>query len=228
MDPEKISKIIKDIRVKSGMTQKDFADKYNVTYQAVSKWENAKNLPDVTILREICRDFNLDINDLIDNPVNKKKNIKPFILIAVIVLIIGAIIFLIRGKSSDFEFKTISASCPNFKVSGTISYSDRKSAIYISNVTYCGGNDENEYKRIECTLFERKDQTVIDIDKFTYDKSKPIKLEDFLKSVNFVTNNYKSICRKYKTDSLFLTIKATLDDKQIEYEIPLSLNDDCN
>ena len=35
------------------MTQKDFALKFGVTYQAVSKWENGKNIPDISLLKVI-------------------------------------------------------------------------------------------------------------------------------------------------------------------------------
>ena len=49
MDQEKIGNFIKEIRKKNNLTQKDLADKYNVTYQAVSKWENGKNMPDIWI-----------------------------------------------------------------------------------------------------------------------------------------------------------------------------------
>lgn len=45
MDQEKIGKLIKEIRQKNNLTQKQFADKYGITYQAVSKWENGKNMP---------------------------------------------------------------------------------------------------------------------------------------------------------------------------------------
>lgn len=40
MNQEKFGKLIKDIRKKNNLTQKQLAAKYNVTYQAVSKWEN--------------------------------------------------------------------------------------------------------------------------------------------------------------------------------------------
>lgn len=40
MDQEKFGKFIKEIRAKNNLTQKQLADKYHVTYQAVSKWEN--------------------------------------------------------------------------------------------------------------------------------------------------------------------------------------------
>lgn len=39
MNQEKIGKFIKEIRTKEGLSQKQFALKYGVTYQAVSKWE---------------------------------------------------------------------------------------------------------------------------------------------------------------------------------------------
>lgn len=227
MNPEKISKIIKDARIKSGLTQKEFADKYNVTYQAVSKWENAKNLPDVSILREICKDYGLDINDLLDNPIDKKKNIKKIIAVLLFICsIIIVIVLLLINRSSDFKFKTLSASCPNFTVSGNISYNDKKSAIYITNVTYCGGNDETKYDKIECRLFEKDNNITSEISSYTYDKDK-IRLEDFLKDLTFVVDNYKSLCKTYTTDSLYLIIDAHQDDKTTEYKIPLSLNENC-
>ena len=61
MNPDKIAKIIKDIRVKNNLSQQKFADKYGVTYQAVSKWENAKSIPDLAILTKICNDYNFVI-----------------------------------------------------------------------------------------------------------------------------------------------------------------------
>lgn len=47
MDQEKFGKFIKQIRKDHNLTQKQLAEKYNVTYQAVSKWETGKNMPDI-------------------------------------------------------------------------------------------------------------------------------------------------------------------------------------
>ena len=65
MDQEKIGKLIKEIRQKNNLTQKQFADKYGITYQAVSKWENGKNMPDVSLLKQISKDFKVNIEDLL-------------------------------------------------------------------------------------------------------------------------------------------------------------------
>ena len=74
MDQNKVGNLIKELRKKNGLTQEKFALKYGVTYQAVSKWENGKNIPDIALLKEICNDYGININDLLDGKVNNKKN----------------------------------------------------------------------------------------------------------------------------------------------------------
>ena len=66
MNQDNIAKFIKEIRKKNNLTQKDLADKYGVTYQAVSKWENGKNIPDITLLKEMSKDFNINIEDILE------------------------------------------------------------------------------------------------------------------------------------------------------------------
>ena len=61
MDQELIAKKIKELRIKNNLTQKEFADKMNVTFQAVSKWENGKSIPDISILKKISEEFNINI-----------------------------------------------------------------------------------------------------------------------------------------------------------------------
>mgnify|MGYP003565364394 CR=1 FL=1 len=105
MDQKKIGFLIKKIRLDNNLTQKEFADKYNVTYQAVSKWENGKNMPDTVIIKQIASDFNIDLNDLLDGKINrKKKNIIIYIIIF-LMLILGIIFLIINSKNKDFEFK---------------------------------------------------------------------------------------------------------------------------
>ena len=52
MDSEKIGKFIKELRKRNNLTQADLANKYGVTYQAVSKWETGKNIPDISLIKE--------------------------------------------------------------------------------------------------------------------------------------------------------------------------------
>ena len=72
MDQNKIGNFIKSIRLDNNLTQKSFADKFGVTYQAVSKWENGKNIPDISILKQICDEYNIDINEILNGEKKKK------------------------------------------------------------------------------------------------------------------------------------------------------------
>lgn len=91
MDQEKIGNFIKEIRTKNNLTQKQFADKYNVTYQAVSKWENGKNMPDVALIKQISKDFNISLEEIYNGELNinkKKNNFIVYIILSIVFLLI--------------------------------------------------------------------------------------------------------------------------------------------
>ena len=124
MDQEKVGSFIRNIRKRNGLTQKQFAEKYGVTYQAVSKWENGKNLPDISLLRKIASDYNVSIESIMDgkSEVKRKIDIKFIYLGLFIIAIILLILVTVNSGSGDFTFKTISSSCDSFIVNGSISF----------------------------------------------------------------------------------------------------------
>ena len=229
MNQEKISQLIKKIRTDNNLTQSQFANKYNVTYQAVSKWENGKNLPDITLLTQICRDFEIDINDFLEGNTTTKKHNKNLIYVVLLIVFIAILLIVLAiRKDNNFEFKTISSNCPSFTISGSLAYNKNKSYLYISNIEYCGGDDNNYYNNIECTLSERKNNIETIIGKDTYDNDKPIQLEEFLHNIEFRLDDFSNQCKNYSSNSLFLEIKATNEDgKTTIYKVPLSLSSHC-
>ncbi|MBQ9747810.1 MAG: helix-turn-helix transcriptional regulator [Clostridia bacterium] len=52
------------LRREHGLTQEGLADKLGVTFQAVSKWENALSCPDVTLLPELADIFSVSMDVL--------------------------------------------------------------------------------------------------------------------------------------------------------------------
>ncbi|MDO4731093.1 MAG: helix-turn-helix transcriptional regulator, partial [Clostridia bacterium] len=62
---EIIAKNITDLRVENGMTQIDLAEKLNYSDKAVSKWERAKSLPDVTTLVQISDLFGVKLDYMV-------------------------------------------------------------------------------------------------------------------------------------------------------------------
>lgn len=226
MNQEKFGKLIKDIRKKNNLTQKQLAAKYNVTYQAVSKWENGLNMPDTYLIKQISKDFGISIDELLDGEYKEEKNNKKYIMIIIIFVILSLILLIVVNpfqKDDGFQFKTLSTECKDFNISGNISYNRIKSAIYITNIKYCGGDDMEEYKTIECILYESNGDMERKISSFKSSHEK-IKLEDFLQEVTLTVDNYDNTCKEYEDDSLFLSINATTyDNKTINYKIPLKL-----
>ena len=234
MNQEKVGKFIKDIRIKNKLTQKEFADKFGVTYQAVSKWENGKNLPDINILKDICNEYSVSLDEVVIGT-KKESDKKIYILkialiigIFVIFLGIGIVIYFNNKNSNSFEFKTLTSTCNNFKVSGSIAYNDIKSSIYISHVDYCGGDDNISYKKLSCILYEVDKDVKKEVSKYSYDKNKAITLEKFLSDVTFNIDNYAKVCKSYQENSFILEVDAINDNGEITtHKIPLKLEDNC-
>lgn len=61
----KISKSIKKLRQDRGLTQEAFAERLNLTRQAVSSWETGRTQPDVEMLGIISKEFSVSIEELI-------------------------------------------------------------------------------------------------------------------------------------------------------------------
>ena len=61
----KISKSIKKLRQEKGLTQEAFAERLNLTRQAVSSWETGRTQPDVEMLGIISKEFSVSIEELI-------------------------------------------------------------------------------------------------------------------------------------------------------------------
>lgn len=229
MNQQKVGEFIKKLRKENHLTQAEFAEKYGITYQAVSNWEHGKNLPDIALLKQIADDFNVSIDELLGS---EKKNLKKnnnYLIIGVIIAVALIILFIIYlNKHNDFEFKTLSANCSNFKISGSISYNKDKTSIYINNINYCDTSNEKEYVKIECILYEKYNNIEKQISTSNYQSDTTIKLEEYLKNVEFTIDNYDRICKMYTSDNLYLRINATdINNKTQTYQIPLLLNDTC-
>ena len=60
-----IGRKIYEIRKSEGMSQSEFADRFNVTRQTVSHWENGRNYPDMGTLMRISEEYGVSFDELI-------------------------------------------------------------------------------------------------------------------------------------------------------------------
>jgi len=64
MDIQKIGSFISNCRKEKGITQEELAERLGVTNRSVSRWENGKTMPDVSLYENICRELNITVAEL--------------------------------------------------------------------------------------------------------------------------------------------------------------------
>jgi transcriptional regulator with XRE-family HTH domain len=66
MDKSKMAKFLVQLRNDKGLRQQDEAEIFQVSPQAISKWESGESIPDITTLEKLATFYKVSIDDIID------------------------------------------------------------------------------------------------------------------------------------------------------------------
>lgn len=66
MDQQQIGKFMADLRKEKGWTQEQFAEKLGVSNRSVSRWENGRCMPDLSLLQIIAGELGVTISELLN------------------------------------------------------------------------------------------------------------------------------------------------------------------
>ncbi|MBR3869884.1 MAG: helix-turn-helix domain-containing protein [Clostridia bacterium] len=80
MDTYITGKTIKTLREEKALTQAQLAEKIGVSSKAVSKWETAKGLPDITLIEPLAKALSVSVTELISGDTVINKNVSSNIL----------------------------------------------------------------------------------------------------------------------------------------------------
>ncbi len=69
-----LSSNLKKIRKENNLSQEDLAEKLGVSRQSVSKWESNQAYPEMDKVIQLCKMFNLNIDELLNQDVDDKKD----------------------------------------------------------------------------------------------------------------------------------------------------------
>jgi len=156
----KLGKVISNLRKEKGITQKDLADALSVSDKAVSRWECGKSRPDLEMMFEISKYFNVDYKKLItacisdgkkDDKDNKiveeivaefsdmgKKNakrIKYVLLFSVVIILILTIAIIFTNTYNRFKvYKVHSESEVIDKIDGIYVETNVRDTLYLGNI----------------------------------------------------------------------------------------------
>ena len=65
MDQIKIGKFIAQMRMEKSLTQRELADTLCISDKTVSKWENGKGMPEVSLMMPLCEALDITANELL-------------------------------------------------------------------------------------------------------------------------------------------------------------------
>ena len=103
---------IREIRKNNNLTQEQFAQKFHVTRQTVSNWENDKNYPDLSSLKEISEEYAISFDELfkgdekyikaVDDTKRKMPLFKKALITSLIILsvVVAAFCVTARGRQN--------------------------------------------------------------------------------------------------------------------------------
>jgi transcriptional regulator with XRE-family HTH domain/desulfoferrodoxin (superoxide reductase-like protein) len=74
MDCKKIGSLISTLRKEEGMTQKEIADKMNISDKTISKWERGLGCPDIALLNELSDILGVNIEKILHGDLEEKNN----------------------------------------------------------------------------------------------------------------------------------------------------------
>lgn len=74
MDQEKIGKFICKCRKKKNMTQQDLAERLGVSDRTIGNWENGRNMPDLSLFKPLCKELDINLNDLLSGEIVSMDN----------------------------------------------------------------------------------------------------------------------------------------------------------
>ena len=128
-----LGKSIIEIRKKNDMTQEEMAERYHVTRQTISNWENGKSYPDLETLVNISEDFHVSLDALLKgdrkmvSEITKEqkhgKRIKWKIVLGVLagVALVMASLYLLNNKTTslnpgEYELKVNKVMLENVSV----------------------------------------------------------------------------------------------------------------
>jgi len=74
MNQERIGKFIAKLRKEKNLTQEQLAERLGITDRAISKWENGRGMPDISLMKPLCKELGITINELLSGEKLDKKD----------------------------------------------------------------------------------------------------------------------------------------------------------
>ena len=236
MNENKLGTIISKLRKEKGITQKDLADILNISDKAISRWERGTSQPNLEMIFQISKYFNVSFNDLItarisgddeDNEIvenivkefsdiGKKhaKRIKFVLLFSVIIILILTIAIIFTNTYNRFKVYKVDFENNDFyQIKGVYIETNVKDTLYLGDIKIKNLTiKENDNVSVDIYILDGKEEKILQ----NYSSTENIYLVD---SQSYIEIDNLS---KY-FDNLYLRVSIT-DSKNKTKEYIAKLN----
>lgn len=177
MNQEKIGKFILELRKEKNMTQQELADKIGVTDRAISKWENGRGMPDLSLMKPLCKELGITINELIsgekiskneyqekleenilntidytDKKIKSKSKVFKIIIGIITILIVSLVSMFFIDVSMMNQNKPVIFSTWGYEYTPAIDLHENEIYLAIKDYLVTKGDSEYKYHDLEKTF----------------------------------------------------------------------------
>jgi len=185
MNENKLGTIISKLRKEKGITQKDLADILNISDKAISRWERGTSQPNLEMIFQISKYFNVSFNDLItarissddeDNEIvenivkefsdiGKKhaKRIKFVLLFSVIIILILTIAIIFTNTYNRFKVYKVDFENNDFyQIKGVYIETNVKDTLYLGDIKIKNLTiKENDNVSVDIYILDGKEEKIL-------------------------------------------------------------------
>jgi len=185
MNENKLGTIISKLRKEKGITQKDLADILNISDKAISRWERGTSQPNLEMIFQISKYFNVSFNDLItarissddeDNEIvenivkefsdiGKKhaKRIKFVLLFSVIIILILTIAIIFTNTYNRFKVYKVDFENNDFyQIKDVYNENNVKDNLYLGDIKIKNLTiKENDNVSVDIYILDGKEEKIL-------------------------------------------------------------------
>ena len=224
MDQIRIGKFIAKLRNEKNMTQQELAYKIGVTDRAISKWENGRGLPDISLIQPLCKELDITINELLsgekikkeeyqkkseDNIINtldySKKRIKRIKIITIFIITLIILIlftFFIIDVKRMKDNKPVIFSTWGFKYVPPINIEENKIYLKIKEYIVEKGDNEIKYHDNEKTFTSMRVYLLEEKETYYYVYAWVMEASYYLENNVILKDSASSIPYKFKVEKI--------------------------
>lgn len=240
MNQEKIGKFIAELRKNKKLTQTELAKRIGVSNKTVSKWECGNAIPDYGVFDNLCKEFNISVNELLNGEKDMKddkvigeymkmkgrQNRTKIIVISIIsfLIILCSVLGIYFVNSYDkTNMYQLSGSTDNFKFSGGLLVTSNIKNIFQRGELQINVKDireddiaESYYAfEVDGKYYKLLDYngTNLEIEKYGEDLIVPTKMKDYIpKNLYLIVIYYKD--EKVYTETIKIKAKKIFSNNK--------------